>query len=62
MSTAYKRKKDRIRPLDHITDDEGTGGDPEYLKKCEQSKRYQKGGLFDMWFTPKFSSIMRGSL
>ena len=27
-STAYKKKKDKIRPLDQVTDGEGTGGDP----------------------------------
>ena len=61
VSTAYKRKKDKIRPLDHVTDGEGTGGDPEYLEKCEQSETYHKGGPFDMWLIPKFSSIVRGS-
>ena len=61
VSTANKRTKDKIRPLDHVTDGEGTGGDPEYLEKCEQGETYQKGGPFDMWLTPKFSSIVRGS-
>ena len=61
VSTAYNRKKDKIRPLDHITDGEGTGGDPENLEKCEDSETYHKGRSFDMWLTPKFSINVRGS-
>ena len=46
-ATACKKKKDKIRPLDQATDGEGTGGDPEYLAKCEKSETYQSGP-FDM--------------
>ena len=38
VSTAYKRKKDKVRPLDRPTNGKGTGGDPLFLKKCENQK------------------------
>ena len=60
-STAYKKKKDKIRPLDQVTDGAGTGGDPDYLIKCEAKEQYQRGGQFDKWLTPKFSDIVRGT-
>ena len=65
VSTAYKRKKDKIRPLDQPTDGEGTGGDPLFLEKCEKREalegRHTPKGPFDVWITPKFSSIPQGS-
>lgn len=41
VSTAYKRKKDKIRPLDRPTDGEGTGGDPLFLEKCEKQEELE---------------------
>ena len=61
VSTIYKKKKDKIRPLNQVTDGEGTDGDTEYLGKCKKSETYEKGGLFDMSLIPKFSTIVRGS-
>ena len=65
VSTAYKRKKDKIRPLDQPTNGEGTGGDPLFLEKCEKQEalegRHTQKGPFDAWITPKFSSIPQGS-
>ena len=52
VSTAYKRKKDKIRPLDQPTDGEGTGGDPLFLEKCEKQEglegRHTPKGPFDV--------------
>ena len=65
VSIAYKRKKDKIRPLDQPTDGEGTGGDPLFLEKCEKQealeRRHTQKGPFDVWITPKFSTIPQGS-
>ena len=65
VSTAYKQKWDKIRPLDQPTDDEGTGGDPLFLEKCEQQEalegRHTPKGPLGVWLTPKFSSIPQGS-
>ena len=65
VSTAYKRKKDKIRPLDIPTNGEDTGGDPHFLEKCEKREkkegRHTPKGPFDMWITPKFSDIPHGS-
>ena len=61
VSTAYKRKKDKIRPLDQSTNGEGTGGDPLFLERCEkqeaQEGRHTQKGPFDMWITHKFPTI-----
>ena len=65
VSTAYKREKDKIRPLDQPTIGEGTGGDPLFLERCDkqeaQQGRHTQKGPFDMWITPKFSTIQQGS-
>ena len=65
VSTAYKRKKDTIRPLDQPTNGEGTGGDPLFLERCEkqeaQEGRHTQKGPFDVWITLKFSTIPQGS-
>ena len=65
VSTAYKRKKDKIRPFDQPTDGEGTGGDHFFVEKCEKQEalegRHTPKGPFDVWITPKFSSIPQGS-
>ena len=65
VSTAYKRKKDKVRPLDQPTNGEGTGGDPHFLDKCEerekQEGRHTPGRHFDLWITLKFSDIPHGS-
>ena len=60
-SVAYKKKKDKIRPLNQVTDGEGPEGDPYYLEECEKIETYQSGGTFNMWLTSKFSTIMHGS-
>ena len=60
VATAYKKKKDKVRPLYQATDGEGTGGDPQYFKKCEKLETYQ-AGPYNQWITPKFSTIVRGS-
>ncbi|KAF8463116.1 hypothetical protein BDZ91DRAFT_732517 [Kalaharituber pfeilii] len=64
ISTMYKRKKDKIRPLDRPSDGEGTRGDPRFMWKCEEQEeaaglQHQKG--LDSYITLKFSTIVRGS-
>ena len=65
VSTAYKRKKDKVRPLDQPTNGEGTGGDLFFLEKCEKQEklegRHTPKEPFDVWITPKFSNIPHGS-
>ena len=65
VSTAYKRKKDKIRPLDQPTNGEGTGGDPMFLERCEKQGAlegcHMQKGPFDVWITPKFSTLPQGS-
>ena len=41
VSTAYKRKKDKVRPLNQPTNGEGTGGDPHFLEKCEEREKQE---------------------
>ena len=60
VTTAYKKKKDKVRPLDQATDGEGNEGDPQYFEKYEKLEMNQDGP-YDRWITPKFSTIVRGS-
>ena len=57
VATAYKKKKNKIGPLDQATDVEETGGDPQYFEKCEKLEKYQ-AGPYDRWITAKFSTIV----
>ena len=59
-AATYKKKKAKIRPLDQVTDGEGTGSDPVYVEKCQKLETYQKDP-FNMWMTRKFSTIERRS-
>ena len=65
VSTASKQKKGKIRPLDQPTQSEGTGGDPVFLETCktqeELEDRHTKKGPFNVWMTPKYSTIPQGS-
>ena len=65
VSTAYKRQKDKIRPLDLPTDGEGTRGDLLFLEKSEKQEAFEghhtPKGPFNVWITLKFSSITQGS-
>ena len=65
VCTAYKRKKDKVRPLDQPTDGEGTGGDLHFLENCEKREnnkgRHTPENPFDEWITPKLSDIPHGS-
>ena len=66
VSTAYKRKKDKIQPLDLPTDGQPTGGDPHFFEKCEileKAHRHMNSHsktAYDLWITPKFSDIPQG--
>ena len=51
--------------MDQPTNGEGTGGDPWFLERCEkqeaQEGRHKQKGPFDVWITPKFSTIPQGT-
>jgi hypothetical protein len=65
VMTIYKRKQDKIRPLDRPTNGEAPGGDPQFFLKCEEKEikegRRVKKGEFDQWIMPKFSDVKKGS-
>ena len=48
VSTAYKRKQDKVRPGHQPTNGEGTGGDPNFLEKCEEREK-QEGRHTPRW-------------
>ena len=62
---AYKRKAQKVNPVDH---DQSDGSKPDgrkdWKERCieaEAKRPPQPRGPFDQWITPKFSDIPRGS-
>ena len=63
VSTAYKRKAQKVRPVDLGKGNRvGPGGDVDWREKVIKGlASSMKKGKFDHWLTPKFSRIERGS-
>jgi len=59
----YKRKADKVRPVDYgISDGKSPGGVLNWVERSKESDIYNKPvGEYSKWLIPKFSSIERGS-
>ena len=61
VATAYKRKADKVRPVDApLLDGSQPAGDPEWRQKAIARERYQPG-KYSKFITGKFSNIKKGS-
>jgi RNase H-like domain found in reverse transcriptase/Integrase zinc binding domain/Reverse transcriptase (RNA-dependent DNA polymerase) len=62
---AYKRKAQKVRPVDSgETDGQAPGGKTEWKQLAKEREREQPRappGKYDQWITPKFSAIARGA-
>ena len=66
VHTAYKKKADKVKPVDH---DQSDGSRPTFSRKWKEDaiREAEEKGLHlprephDRWFIPKFSSIKKGS-
>ena len=62
VATAYKRKAQKVRPVDRPQGDGSRpGGDANWKDKLfEEARLRMQKGPFDHWLTPKFSEVSRG--
>jgi hypothetical protein len=61
VATAYKRKADKVKPVDTAESDGSTpGGDPEWRKKVMAKEVYQPT-KYSKYLLGKFSKVRRGS-
>lgn len=63
VAAAYKRKAQKVRPVDRPQGDGSRpGGDADWKDKLfDEARLKMQKGPFDHWLTPKFSEIPRGS-
>jgi hypothetical protein len=63
VSTIYKRKAEKVRPVDDLTTDGSRPGSIDNWKEVlfDKAKRNIQPGRFDCWLTLRFSDIPRGS-
>ena len=62
MSTAYKTKANKVRPVDpREIDGSKPGGCLDWLEKSKANDILCEPGLYSEWITPKFSDIRKGT-
>ena len=63
VSTAYKRKADKVRPVDPgSTDGSKPGGIPDWVEKSKETNiKHPMTRKYAKWLIPKFLDIEKGS-
>jgi hypothetical protein len=60
--TIYKRKADKVRPVDHgVSDGSKPGRVIDWVERSKKLDIAYEPGLYSEWLIPKFSDIERGS-